>query len=1287
MLAAVILHAAQADKAAYRLLANKETVFERQIRVLELLGIKKIICIGVDLDETDRTKKHRKSSTQLLFFNTINKVGKAFPGEGDTILLLQDNVVFSESTIIALLEGTASCQTVISKNGLNTYSGIKARLDMKCITEVGPDLEGVGCFNHTPLYKLPYEVFDSMLQLLMEVIPLDMAMNRLLGDYEVQYVDSSPKPLYASEVNDVFFEIADKQISLCNHLVQPVIDGDDGDGIIANICALLNRNEVRRPFLVRDSNSAAFLIYDYLEHMGYDCTSIILSEAPDYGEIRNSVSQFLGSGCDTVVSLGQGSTINAAKAIKAFSALDPNEDFLSQELKFSHVKHIAIPTVAQFGCESTTWASIIRDNVSHILESDCLLPDYVILDSRLYGILDLSLHDKTIKLRQLRRRTSTSLLKDAPIPNSLLDGANFLGKAVSLCGDNISYTLGRSLAENVGIPIEQGVTLCLPFVYDRMKEKIRNGKLTTEEDAIPLQGLDDLSNMLVEYRRQLQIKGSSNFKALLLDIYTLLGHSHPQAQYDGIANTLAGMIHRVENEFVVFTKEDIAAVYSQVFRIEEPSKQPPKRNIKARVRAAVRNGLERTPRLSNALRTVHKKFWFSCYCFKYKQNVKTVLFESYCGDSYKCNPKALYEQMLKDDKYAGFKFVWSFKQPLEFKHLEKNQNTRIVKKGSYAYLKACAQTTYFISNAGFPEYIKPRKHQSLIYTRHDKPLKRIGCDFSDKYNGVKTRKQMIKIYSKSGKRLTKLLSPSPAFTDIMASTYNLNYQKKKVAMVETGYPRNDFLFTHTQKDVLQTKMRLNIPLHKKVVLYAPTWRSYNRQGSGKRVFDSHLDLAKLHKALGEEYILLLRVHHQELNPIDFTSLYDSIFDVSGISDVNELYIVSDLMISDYSGAIFDYANLRRPIILYMYDLEKYESDGNGLYFPSGELPGVIAHTEKEVISTVLSQAESFTYDEKYKAFNEKFNCWDGSDCSTRTLTQIIDPDMILPQRTRDSKKIIALKRKVKAKALDLFGSHSIFFSKNSKELASYKNQFYGKRCFLIGNGPSLAVSDLDKLKGEVCFGCNFIYKAFDLTDWRPDFLCLSERVLARTSSKELANCGIKLFVSRTVYKLFSTKPEKATYVYDLYQESYYVRGNMMAYYVPSFGTVMTFMIELAMYMGFSEIYLLGVDCTNSHAGAGHFINNYRVGNIAELENQKAKRYFQDSDDYLEKFGEMMRGRSLHAYGCLREYAEKNGYLIFNATRGGALEVFERCNLDEVLNTKTEQLVIEKEAAWNSKKPM
>lgn len=235
-------------------------------------------------------------------------------------------------------------------------------------------------------------------------------------------------------------------------------------------------------------------------------------------------------------------------------------------------------------------------------------------------------------------------------------------------------------------------------------------------------------------------------------------------------------------------------------------------------------------------------------------------------------------------------------------------------------------------------------------------------------------------------------------------------------------------------------------------------------------------------------------------------------------------------------------------------------------------------------------------------------------------------------------------------------------TKYGKKLQTLHNQFIGRRCFIVGNGPSLTVEDLEELKNEYTFGFNRIYHIFSHTAWRPTFYCTQDTKIVQNSLDEIRS---KI---DTPY-IFAPINLKWYYGLDLETEYYFnQRPAKSENECPDFceniphaigvgNTVAYTAMQLAVYMGFREIYLIGVD----HS---FHISQDKDGNVVVDPNVKdyfCKEYNQDKDElFIPKLDV-----STLAYMSAQEYAQHHDVNIFNATRGGKLEVFPRVVLDEL----------------------
>ena len=254
----------------------------------------------------------------------------------------------------------------------------------------------------------------------------------------------------------------------------------------------------------------------------------------------------------------------------------------------------------------------------------------------------------------------------------------------------------------------------------------------------------------------------------------------------------------------------------------------------------------------------------------------------------------------------------------------------------------------------------------------------------------------------------------------------------------------------------------------------------------------------------------------------------------------------------------------------------------------------------------------------------------------------------------------------------------VCWRKYTEKTKKYKDIYKGKRCFIIGNGPSLKLEDLEKLKGEVTFACNSIYAVFEHTSWRPDYYCVWDEYSCKEmmSKKEdmerfLSDCkafftsimceGFQYRDCRDIDNLFFVKSSTKT---DL-ETSLPLFSNDCSNQVYTSGTVAYMMLQLAVYMGFSEVYLLGIDCSyaiEKHRDGSitrNDISNYN--NLIETETAKEIAVLQNASIYPEV--DIM----INGYKAAKQYADLHGIKIHNASRGGKLDIFGRVELNDVLN--------------------
>ena len=393
------------------------------------------------------------------------------------------------------------------------------------------------------------------------------------------------------------------------------------------------------------------------------------------------------------------------------------------------------------------------------------------------------------------------------------------------------------------------------------------------------------------------------------------------------------------------------------------------------------------------IRKIARKIWFIKNKLSYelgtkntKIDEKLIVFASFNGRSYCDSPKALYKHIIGDEKYKDYKFVWAFVNVEDHIYLEKNKNTKVIDINSKEFLKVLGKAKYWIFNFKIKDYIFPKEDQVFVQCWHGTPLKRLGCDLEHFDNAMNSISEIRKRYHIEASKFSYFLSPSEFATEKFMTAWDI---KNKDIMLQEGYPRNDFLINYSAEDIKEIKEKLKLNnINKKIILYAPTYRDNQHTAGVGYTYETEVDFDKLKKELSDEYIILFRAHWLVAQNFDFEKYKDFVIDVSNYDDINELYVIADMLITDYSSVFFDYANLKRPIIFYMYDLKKYRDDIRGFYLGLEELPGNIIEKGSELIKEIKNASKNFEYNEKYKQFNNKFNYLDDGQASKRVIEKI-----------------------------------------------------------------------------------------------------------------------------------------------------------------------------------------------------------------------------------------------------------------------------------------------------------
>lgn len=309
-----------------------------------------------------------------------------------------------------------------------------------------------------------------------------------------------------------------------------------------------------------------------------------------------------------------------------------------------------------------------------------------------------------------------------------------------------------------------------------------------------------------------------------------------------------------------------------------------------------------------------------------------ILLNSFGGEQYSDSTKVLYEALLCDKRFDDFHFIWAFDNLSRFNESKcpsvHNSRTSLVKIDTLSYFVSALKAKVWISNVNIERGLHFKKRQTIyLNTWHGTAPKKGG-------NAYKGRKDYDFSY------VDILCVDGEYEKNVMTQMYN-GLEKN---MLWCGRPREDELFTFSKSDSIRIKELISIPENKKVILYMPTWRETVNHG---------LEWDLWENCLSDQYVVLVRAHHFSKVNI-FKELSNRFWiDVSNYPNVNDLYWIADILISDYSSAIFDFGLLGRPIISFAKDHDQYMKD-YGLFMSDWEerFPNGVMRTDEEVIDHI-----------------------------------------------------------------------------------------------------------------------------------------------------------------------------------------------------------------------------------------------------------------------------------------------------------------------------------------------
>lgn len=491
-------------------LKNSETIFERQLRLLNDVGIKDVIITTGPYEEQLKEVASKKAYQDMHFtfvhndkYDQTNYIYSFYLTKeflDDDFLILHGDLVFNKKLLLTILNDPHQSTCLINKKIPLPEKDFKGRIVDNKLKEVSIHIFDDNCYTFQPLYKLTKNDLKIWMNKVEEFVLAgnvnvyaENALNEVSDKLDIFPI--SYEKYYINEIDNVDdYEKVSSEIRNLDFKEQEIIKN------INNLPIILNKYNLHNPLVVVSkflrtkiekllhSHNINYALFD-----NFDAN-------PKYEEVENALKLFKDNNCDSVVSLGGGSAIDVAKCVKLFSAMDENKNYLTQEHKYINLKHIAIPTTAGTGSESTHFAVIYFEGKKQSVHDDIILPDIAILDYHL--LLSLPLYQKkstlldalcqaiesiwsvnsTLQSKTYAKKAIKLILEnedgylngDVKSSKKMIEASNLAGKAINITKTTAAHAMSYKLTSIYGLAHGHAVALALPKTWNYLVSNYKN---------------------------------------------------------------------------------------------------------------------------------------------------------------------------------------------------------------------------------------------------------------------------------------------------------------------------------------------------------------------------------------------------------------------------------------------------------------------------------------------------------------------------------------------------------------------------------------------------------------------------------------------------------------------------------------------------------------------------------------------------------------------------------------------------------------------------------------------
>lgn len=574
-------------------LKNGETIFERQLRLLRECGIKDIVVTTGPFKEKIEAVTKEPQFADMKFtlvenpvYDKTNYIYSMYCAReylDDDMILLHGDLVFNKELLRKVLASNEKDLITINRKKELPEKDFKGRIKDSKLQEVSINIFDDDCFALQPMYKLSKETLSKWVDKTVEFVEngttgvyAENAFNTILPtlavkefSYEDDFIDEVDNPSDLERVSNEIRKFDFKE--------QEILNG------LSNLKDILDKEHPSKIMVVCDKVMfEKWPIKDLLNKYGVDFVLFSDFEPnPKFNDIVKGVETFNKEKCDFIISVGGGSSIDTAKVIKLYSVLD-YEKGITSDYKFNPVKHLAIPTTAGTGSESTRYSVCYYNGVKQSVTHDSIVPDYVILEPEL--VINLPMYQKkatimdalaqaiesywSVNSTDESKKYSVESIKlilknldkyinsnDIETTAKMLKASNLAGKAINITQTTSAHAMSYKITSLFGTAHGHAVMLTLPFIWEHMENNL--------DSCTDARGKDYLKKTLMELK---ELVGGYN---KLKEIYESLELERPKMN-DEELNILVNSVNptRLKNNPEELTKEEIENIYKKSLKFK-----------------------------------------------------------------------------------------------------------------------------------------------------------------------------------------------------------------------------------------------------------------------------------------------------------------------------------------------------------------------------------------------------------------------------------------------------------------------------------------------------------------------------------------------------------------------------------------------------------------------------------------------------------------------------------------------------------------------------------------------